>query len=64
MLVGPECVQMGEVLRLKEGDMVMFSRYAGMDIVVDQGDFKLLRYNEIACVLEATNVDAIATLGE
>lgn len=55
---------MGEVLRLKEGDMVMFSRYAGMDIVVDQGDFKLLRYNEIACVLEATNVDAIATLGE
>lgn len=49
---------------LQEGDMVMFSRYAGMDIVVDQGDFKLLRYNEIACVLEATNVDAIATLGE
>jgi chaperonin GroES len=49
-------------LWLNEGDMVMFSRYAGMDIVVDQGDFKLLKYNEIACVLEATNEDAIATL--
>jgi chaperonin GroES len=58
-------VQMGpevfDSMQVFEGDMVMFSRYAGMDIVVDQGDFKLLRYSEIACVLEAVNPEAVAT---
>lgn len=48
---------------VEEGDAVMFSRYAGMDIVVDQGDFKLLQIEEIACTLEMTK-DALEVTTE
>jgi chaperonin GroES len=62
--LGPDLEMLSSESELKAGDMVMFSRYAGMDIVVDQGDFKLLRYSEIACVLEAMNPEAVATEAE
>ncbi len=39
---------------LREGDMIMFSRFAGMDFRVDEQDFRILEESEIVCTLEDT----------
>lgn len=44
---------------LTPGEIVMFSRYAGMDIMLDKVALKLLHFNEIVCVLKAEDPDAI-----
>jgi co-chaperonin GroES (HSP10) len=54
IMVGPE---VGSVITI--GEAVMFSRFAGMDIMLDNVAMKLVHINEIACVLKAANPDAI-----
>lgn len=44
---------------VKVGEAVMFSRFAGMDIMLDNVAMKLVHVNEIACVLKVKNPDAI-----
>ncbi len=56
-------VQLGEELRneniqprgiipcVQEGDMIMFSRFAGTDFRVDEEDFRILEENEVMCTL-------------
>lgn len=36
---------------LAEGDMIMFSRFAGTDFRVDEQNFRILEENEIMCTL-------------
>lgn len=36
---------------LNEGDMVLFSRFAGTDFRVDEEQFRILEENEIMCTL-------------
>lgn len=58
-------VMMGaDVTDFREGEAVMFSRYAGMDIMLDNKAFKLVHANEIACVLKCENPDAIELVEE
>lgn len=36
---------------VQEGDMVMFSRFAGTDFIVEQEDYRMLEEQEIMCTL-------------
>jgi chaperonin GroES len=36
---------------VKKGDVVLFGKYAGSDVTVDGGEFKILRENEILAKL-------------
>lgn len=38
--------------QLKPGTAIMFSRYAGSDVIVDEEEFKILDVKEIMCTLE------------
>lgn len=40
-----------EVGELREGDMIMFSRFAGTDFRVDEQNFRILEENEVMCTL-------------
>ena len=42
-------------LRIKDGDAVMFSKFAGSDVTVEEEDFRILDYKEILCTLEFTD---------
>lgn len=35
----------------EEGDMIMFSRFAGTDFRVDEQNFRILEENEVMCTL-------------
>lgn len=61
IMVGPEVPldPLNPAQMLVEGDVVMFSKYAGMDIELNGESFKLLRYAEIACVIQETDPGAI-----
>lgn len=37
---------------IQEGDMVLFSKYAGADFTIAEEDFRILDINEILCTLE------------
>ena len=39
-------------LDVKKGDVVLFGKYAGSDVVVEGKDFKILRENEILAKVE------------
>ncbi len=39
-------------LELKAGDKVIFSKYAGEEIKMDNEDFKILNYDEVLAVIE------------
>lgn len=58
LMIGPQ------VKDVQVGEIVMFSRYAGMGITIDQGEYKLLHESEIACVLKIANSDAVALIEE
>lgn len=61
VMIGPEVNQEGQLpgSEINIGEFVMFSRFAGMDIMLDNVAMKLVHANEIACVLKAKNPDAI-----
>lgn len=46
-----------EGTNLAEGDMIMFSKYAGTDFRVDEEDYRILDINEVICRLVATEGD-------
>lgn len=46
-------------LKLKEGVAVMFSKFAGADITVEEEDFRIISYKEILCTLELTDPVAL-----
>ena len=54
MVIATEELQPVRDTNLSEGDMVMFSRFAGTDFRVDEEDFRILEENEIMCTLEDT----------
>ena len=39
-------------LDVKAGDLVLFGKYAGTEIIIEEGDFLILRENEILGILE------------
>lgn len=39
---------------LVEGDMIMFSKYAGTDVYFNEEAFRIMETREILCTLEAT----------
>lgn len=47
-------VQLGEALNgeLKDGDMVMFSKYAGIDFYMQEDDYRVLPIENIMCVFD------------
>jgi len=49
-----KCGKDGARLRLdvKKGDVVLFGKYAGSDVVVDGTDYKILRESEILAKVE------------
>ena len=39
--------------RIKEGDMVLFAKYSGLDFTVDEeAGYRILELKEILCILE------------
>lgn len=48
-----------ESCQLSEGDMLMFSRFAGTDFRVDEQNFRILEENEVMCTL--VDVDQVVT---
>lgn len=54
VMIGPD---VNEVVNV--GEVVMFSRFAGMDIMLDNVSMKLVHVNEIACVLAVQNPEAV-----
>lgn len=53
LMIGPD------VTSVQVGEAVMFSRYAGMQIMLDRANMLLVDEREIACVLNVENPDAI-----
>ena len=39
-------------LQVKEGDMVLFSKYGGTDVKLDGEDYLIMREDDILCVIE------------
>ena len=53
--VGPGGVVDGKVIKMevKVGDQVIYSKYAGTDVKLDEEEFIVVRQNDILAVIEA-----------
>lgn len=49
---------------LQEGDMVVFSKFAGMQLQLEGRTLLILNYQEVVAVLEATNPGAVEVVGD
>lgn len=47
---------------VEEGDMIMFSKYAGCDVYFNEEAFRIMETREILCTLEATESSEIVVL--
>lgn len=45
--------------RLADGDMIMFSKYAGTDVYFNEEAFRIMEVKEILCTLEATEEEVV-----
>lgn len=45
---------------IKEGDAVMFSKYAGSEVAIDKETYRIIEYKEIMCTLLCEDQEAYA----
>lgn len=47
---------------VKVGDVVLYGRFSGQDVVVDDKEFKLLREDEVLGVIEVAEVEDVGAI--
>lgn len=49
-----------ETIDLQEGDRILYQKYTGQEITVDQGDYIVIRFQDVLAKLEETAAEAPA----
>lgn len=52
----------GHLLELAEGDMILFSKYAGTDIYLNEEAFRIMDVREVLCTLVETKPTGVAVM--